>query len=296
MDGMRYSYAWQKAYEAVTALAGAGSLDERLRSAAWPISQFPADQVPAEVHTLALIARRAFTQYPGSHPHGAAAGLIPMLPDARKKELANKVVGLFEAVCRLAGAAEAGSPTPPPAENVTLRSDDKWEFLYWHTSTMSPRLEQDSYIRYAQHYLPHFPGEVLLEWLGRHGYDQMRRWAHLDLEALRFERVEWTSTQIAALKLMPGSEGYAKVGTASMGASALARNGDWLAQQVLATGTWPHPVVVFDNEKAGAGSEGRAPKGFVLVEGHRRVSLLLNTPSDKLVPTHAVWVGRLFAV
>lgn len=72
-----------------------------------------------------------------------------MLPEDRKKELANKVVNLFEAVCRLAGAAEAGAATPPSVQSFALRNDDKWEFLYWGTSPKSSAAEQQTYFRYA---------------------------------------------------------------------------------------------------------------------------------------------------
>lgn len=292
MSKDRFGYAWQKAYEALTSLTGTGSFDERLRAAAWGITQFPSKQVPLEAHRQALVARRAFTMYPGQHPQGAAAGLIPMLPDSRKSQLASKVVALFEEVARLNGAAEAGAPTPPAAKTVTLGGDDEWEFLYWGTSTMNPRDEQDAYVQYAQHYLPNFPREVLLEWIGRHGYEQMRRWKHVDLRSLRFEKVEWTAAEVARLKPMPHSEDYLQIGQNSMGACALSREGDWLAQQLLSDGTWPYPVVVIENDGTLSGPSGAVPVGKVLVEGHRRVSLLLNTPQDMLKGTHTVWLAR----
>lgn len=291
MSKDRYGYAWQKAYEALTSLTGAGGFDERLRAAAWGITQFPADQVPLEVHRQALIARRAFAMYPWQHPNGAAAGLIPMLPETRKEQLANKVVALFEEVARLNGAAEAGALTPPAAKTVTLGGDDEWEFLYWGTSTMSRREEQDAYVEYAQHYLPNFPSEVLLEWIGRHGYEQMRRWKHVDLKSLKFEKVEWTTAEVARLKPMPNSEDYFQRGDNSMGTAALARNGDWLAQQLLSYGTWPYPIVVMENDGTFSGPSGAVPVGNVLVEGHRRVSLLLNAPQDMLQDTHKVWLA-----
>lgn len=290
---MHYDYAWQKSFEAVTCLTGEGTLDARLGSAAQSLALLPTEVLPADTQAQALVAHRAFNHWPHPHPYGVAVGLLAVLPDVRKRELARKVVVLYDAVCRLAGAEEAGAPvSPPPATPVELRSDDLWEFLYWGTSTQSPAAEQAAYVEYAQHYLPNFPGEVLLEWLGRHGYDQMKRWAHLNLKKLEFERVEWTRDQVAALQAMPGSEGYMTVAKGSQGASALERQADWVGQQVATTGTWPHPIVVFESTAAHKGPQGAVPKGFILVEGHRRVAALLNAPEPRLKPNHVAWVAR----
>lgn len=290
---MHYDYAWQKAFEAINSVAGDGTLDARLRGAAHSLSMFPVEVLPADAQAQALVAQRAFNRWPHPHPYGAAAGLVTALPDARKRTLAAKVVALYETVCKLVGAEEAGAPiTPAPSDLVELRSDDLWEFLYWGTSTQSPPNERGAYIAYAQHYLPNFPAEVLLDWLGRHGYEQMRRWAHLDLTTLQFERVEWPRDQVAQLKAMPGSEGYLRVAKGSGGATSLERQGDWVGQQVAATGTWPHPIVVYECSAAHQGPQGTVPKGFVLIEGHRRVAALLNAQKKVLLATHPVWLAR----
>jgi hypothetical protein len=293
---MRFSYAWQKAREALTSLTADRPLDERLIAAGRALACFPVEGLPSEERRLASIADQAFTAFPDtwtfSGDEGVIDALIRMLPDERKQDLIGKVVELFDAICTLQGREAVAPASIQASAEVDLDSPDKWEFLFWRVPSSASQEERQHYVRYAQHWLPHFPGDVLLEWFGRHGYDSLRGWAHLPLERLRFEDVSWTLDQLVRIQSIDAA--FTAVGPETHGGYHLNRNGDWLGEYIRQNGTWPAPIIVIDHDSPAKVSGYEVPAGLVLVEGHKRLSRMLNVPVEmRAGREHRVMLGRL---
>lgn len=137
-----------------------------------------------------------------------------------------------------------------------------------------------------------FPGEVLLEWLGRHGYQSMRRWSHLDLERLVFQDVTWNYDQLTHIKAL--DSGFIEVGPESFGAYQLNRKGDWAREYIRAHGTWCSPIIVIDHPVTESIAGTDIPSGLVLIEGHSRLSRTLNyVHADKTAPLHRVMLASI---
>jgi hypothetical protein len=289
---MSVDYAWQKAYEALSPLVSDGDFGRRLKTAGWALSVFPHEAVPAEIQRHALIATKAFSSYPGTHPEGTISGLIDMLPDNRKAMLTEMVVSLFQAVCEFKGKVELDRTLDKRYERIALSSPDCWEFLFWNLSPTSSEPERQAYAQYARHWLPNLPDEVLFEWVGRHGYESLRTWGHLPLDRLVFEEIAWEDSQLKAIHSLNST--FTEIGPGSQGAYHLNRAGDWLGQAIRTKGTWPAPIVVFCNGGEQLNPGGTVfPEGFVLIEGHKRLCRLLNHPETQRQKYHRVWLGRL---
>ena len=173
-----------------------------------------------------------------------------------------------------------------------LSSPHKWEFLYWIVPSGADEASRRAYVRYAQHWLPNFPPEVLLEWIGRHGRDGMTCWSHLPLEQLRFEEVAWTYEDLAKIQAIDPH--WTEVGPDTGGHQNLHRPRDWPGQYILANGTWNAPIIVIDHPTAVKVGGSVVPAGLVLIEGHNRISRMLNVPSKfKDDRRHRVMLGRV---
>lgn len=288
---MSASYAWEKAYEALSPLVSSGSYESRLKAAGFALCQFPLDAVPPEVQRLALIACSAFTEYPECQPDGTISALIDVLPPNRKAELVEHVIRLFQCVCEFKGKADLDRRLDMGYSTIELGSPDCWEFLFWNIAASAPKEERDAYARYASHWLPNFPSEVLFEWIGRHGYQSLNTWGHLGLKELTFEEVAWGGAQLSSIQALHPD--FTEVGPNSQGEYHLNRKGDWLGQFIRENGTWPAPIIVLHNEIAHRGLAGDAiPAGYVLIEGHKRLCRLLNQPAHMRQSRHRVWVAK----
>lgn len=288
---MSASYAWEKAYQALSPLVSCGRYENRLKAAGFALCEFPLDAVPPEVQRLALIARSAFTAYPERHPDGTISALIDVLPLNRKAELVEQVIRLFQCVCEFKGKADLDRRLDTDYSTIELRSPDCWEFLFWNIAASAPEEEREAYAQYASHWLPNFPSEALFEWIGRHGYQSLNTWGHLPLKELNFEEVAWGGTQLSAIQTLHPE--FSEVGPSSQGAYHLHRKGDWLGQFIREKGTWPAPIIVLHNEIAHRGLMGDTiPTGYVLIEGHKRLCRLLNQPEHMRQRSHRCWVAK----
>lgn len=284
-------YTRQKAREALDCLTSDGSLDERLVNAGMALGLVPTMGLPMPVKRELLIAKRAFTMYPRawqSQPgwDGDIDALIRLLPYMRKRQLVGMVGDLFETICTLKTSAK---PEKSKGSDHELPSPDKWEFLFWNLCHTDSASIKDSYVRYAQTWLPNLPPDVLLEWPGRHGYHGFRDWSHLDLERLSFQDAEISFDELAKIQTVDAS--FSAVGPESQGHFHLHREGDWIGEHIREHGTWSPPIIVLE-QSAPATISGRAVEpGFVLIEGHQRLSRLLNWPDAKS-RRHRVMLGR----
>ncbi len=293
---MAYSYAWQKAHSALSCLTSKATADSRLIAAGSALCGFPFEHLPLDAAIIALETMHAFSKWPSTDdfpaPEGTCAALIELLPDCRKDRLSEKVVSLFQKVCEAVGAYDAGLREPGVGKEFQLASPEKWEFLYWNLGHSATLQERATYVRYAQHWLPNIPGEVLLEWLGRHGYESMHSWPHLDLEALNFEEVSWNHEQL--LKVQALDSGYLEVGPDSIGAHHLDRKGDWIGEYIKEHGTWSAPIIVIESPAEVPRGTRSVPAGLVLIEGHCRLSRLLNLPAaSRKTAKHRVMLARV---
>lgn len=289
---MDLAYIRQKAREALDCLTSDGSLDDRLVSSGMALTRVPEQGLPADVWRQLLITKRAFTLYPDAWRalpgwDGNIGALIGILPYMRKRRLAEMVGDLFEAICTLKPAPEDQTAEKSGDE---LQSPDKWEFLFWGLShTDSPEI-QDVYVRYAQNWLPNLPPAALLEWLGRHGYHGFHDWSHLDLERLSFRNLEMSFDELTQIQTVEPS--FSDVGPKSYGYFHLHRDGDWIGQHIRQNDTWSVPIVVLRQPAATLISTRQIEAGLVLIEGHQRLSRLLNWPRAKS-RTHQVMLGQV---
>jgi hypothetical protein len=139
--------------------------------------------------------------------------------------------------------------------------------------------------------LPHFPEELLVEWLYRH-HNCLYNYAFL-FESLRFERQSWKLEEI------PGCEAFSDqkfCETFSRSFDVRARDPfDWLARYMNQKGTWNTPVVLLENVQgdivAPAWVTLRRP--YHLMEGHRRLSFLIALRNQgRALDEHTVWLAR----
>lgn len=140
-------------------------------------------------------------------------------------------------------------------------------------------------------HLPHFPEELLVEWLYRH-HNSLYTYAFL-FESLRFERQTWK------LKDIPGCEAFNDqrfCATFSRTFDYRVRDRfDWLARYMNQKGTWNTPVVLLENSRgditAPAWVAIRQP--YHLMEGHRWLSFLVALRNQgRALDEHAVWLAR----
>lgn len=142
--------------------------------------------------------------------------------------------------------------------------------------------------------LPHWPTELLIEWLHRHN-SSADRYTFLSFEAMHFSRETWPLERIPNRGVFYDPtfcDNFTDVERRSRTPS------DWLAQYMLEHGTWNTPIVLLDNQA------GRIefPNGvllktpFHLLEGHRRLSFLNGLRMiGKATATHDIWVAQLRA-
>jgi len=187
---------------------------------------------------------------------------------------------LHETLCRLEGKFGRGARGPSTLTgDVALNGADHWEFLYWNLTHSDSAEVRATYVRYAQAFLPNFPAEALLEWPGRHGYNSMNTWGFLPLERLRFSDEQWSMTQLKRTRAR--DDGFTGIGPDSHGAGHVIRVGDWAAEDIRRNGTWSAPIVVLRHLDAIKIEGHELAPGFSLIEGHNRISRMLNMPEGE---------------
>lgn len=139
--------------------------------------------------------------------------------------------------------------------------------------------------------LPHFPEELLVEWLYRH-HNSLHTYAFL-FESLRFKHQTWR------LEDIPGCEAFEDrkfCVNFSRSFNARARDPlDWLAQYMNRHGTWNTPVVLLENLRGEIESTPRVTirQPYHLLEGHRRLSFLVALRNQgRALNEHTIWLAR----
>jgi hypothetical protein len=139
--------------------------------------------------------------------------------------------------------------------------------------------------------LPHWPTEVLIEWLHRHA-GHIRDHAFLRFETFKFEKETWP------IEMVPGRESFADPTFFDNFENVEERakySNDWLASFMLQNGTWNTPVVFLRTSSEDLIADRGWPLRFPyhLLEGHRRSSFLGGLKRlGKAIDTHDVWIVR----
>lgn len=270
--------------EALDSLTSPASFQQRLTYAGLALVGLRVDGLPPELAVRAKVLERAFCSWPDGLPvgdEGTVEQLVQMLPVQRQRELVSMVTSVHDALCELAGAMPRFAQVPDAVgANFVLPEADRWEFLYWQLSHHDSAEQRAQYVRYAQGFLPNFPADALFEWPGRHGYLSMRRWAFLGLEDLRFELQRWSIQDLKRIRAY--DDGFTEVGPDSHGAYHVGRQGDWVAEQIRQQGTWGSPILVLSHsEDLELEHRVKLTTGFTLIEGHTRLSRMLNMPTNE---------------
>lgn len=270
--------------EALEALTSPSSFQERLTYAGLALVGMRVDGFPPELAVQTKVLERAFCNWPDTLPvgdNGTVSQLVRMLPEQRQRELVSMVTSLHDSLCQLTGATPSFGKVPDAVgADFILPEADRWEFLYWQLSHRDTSEQRAQYVRYAQGFLPNFPADALLEWPGRHGYHSMRRWAFLGLENLRFEQQSWSVEELARIRAY--DDGFTEVGPGSHGAHHVGRKGDWAAGQIRQQGTWGAPILVLSHgDDLELEHRVKLSPGFTLIEGHTRLSRMLNMPANE---------------
>lgn len=138
--------------------------------------------------------------------------------------------------------------------------------------------------------LPHWPAELLIEWLHRHNTDA-DRYVSLGFENLRFHLETWE------VEKLPGREAFFDPTFFDNFTDVERRSQnpqDWLARYMMQNGTWPTPIVMLQNSAApiSLACGERLKRPYHLLEGHRRMSFLGGLrDAGKAKRSHSVWIA-----
>lgn len=285
------SYAVEKLGLVVSSLVA--STDKRRTLVDMRLSLMALDDVPlpdscveSVVTALQAVGLR-HRAYPV--PIGMPIG-VEQLPDSRLSQVAQCMASAFGDVSEAFGAERAGKVSLPaqPARYAWLR----YRHLAWEGHENSA-----DYLSFLKQAFPAYPDEVLQQWFARHGNSGMvLHAAYLDLERLRFELEEWPAERLPGLGCADPS--WKAVGHDTHGGSWLrgvAEKGEknWLASTMSEAGTWPTPPIVFADGGLLAGAPNAVGGQGYLLEGHRRLSFLMNLADlGRASSKHSVWVAR----
>ena len=140
--------------------------------------------------------------------------------------------------------------------------------------------------------LPHFPEEVLKDWLFLHGKHALFVDGTLDLFSLAFRKERWPTSRIIH------DVGSWRESTVNAWRCAIVesfhREGP-LGSFMIEHGTWPVPPLVFDNDSGLKTNSGSEMFRYHLIDGHHRIGYLhglASSDSDCLKTDHDLWLAR----
>ena len=177
---------------------------------------------------------------------------------------------------------------PHPPDDYLKQFDpmrDNTDQIYENADSYAARMQAGP--------LPHWPKELLVEWLYRHERYPFR-YAFLGFENLSFRSEVWPLASIPGREAFFHPGGFCKFN----GVMEYAKQGNWIAKYMLEHGTWNTPVVLLENSDASIQFpsiqflNGSMKSPFHLLEGHRRLSFL-NGLRDigKAGREHIVWIA-----
>lgn len=286
-------YAWQKVSEAAICLVAARSLSNALVGAAHALIGFPVEDVPDEIKGQYLSLMTAFTCVRSTDGEGAIAASLRVMPPSRQARLAELVLKLYGSVSKWCGVQESsGLDLTNSGKKFVLNDSEKYAFLDWDEFQAEREGAVDLYYELVEAHLPNFPREVIRHWLLRHSPQVRREWAHLSWPKWKFEKVQWSFEQLT--KIQARDPGWTEVGPNSQGGSHVnSKNENWLASYMKESLTWPVAPIVLEHSGLSDASSQPLPAPLVLVEGHRRLSYLLNLGEGARKRKHDVWLVHI---
>lgn len=151
----------------------------------------------------------------------------------------------------------------------------------------------EQWLTRAQSHLPHFPEEVLRQWIYRHWKGVLCHWGWLDFRAMSFSQQYWTTERILSQVHSPYQDVVEKL--ARRMSNPLFQQ-SWLVQRMQSDGTWPVAPMILHCERSLTMADGRpltAP--YNLLEGHHRLGYLsaMVEQGVEVQRGHPVWVVSL---
>ncbi|UTV26844.1 hypothetical protein [Photobacterium atrarenae] len=151
----------------------------------------------------------------------------------------------------------------------------------------------EQWLTRAQPYLPHFPEEVLEQWIYRHWKGVLCHWGWLDFRAMSFSKQYWSTERILSQVSSPYQDVVEKL--ARRMSNPLFQQ-SWLVQRMQSDGTWPVAPIILHCDGRFMTAEGRelnAP--YHLLEGHHRLGYLTAMAAQEInvLREHALWVVKI---
>ncbi|ELR65037.1 hypothetical protein C942_02131 [Photobacterium marinum] len=145
----------------------------------------------------------------------------------------------------------------------------------------------------AQEMLPHFPEEVLKEWVYRHWKGVLSNWGWLDFQAMTFTKQSWGTEDIIS-KIKTPHDDVVNLFARRMNNTIFQRS--WLVQNMQTNGTWPVAPIVLHYERDLHATNGRVLQApFNLLEGHHRLGYFKNLAEQGgyLKEQHDIWLVKI---
>jgi len=145
----------------------------------------------------------------------------------------------------------------------------------------------------AQRMLPHFPDEVLEQWVYRHWKGVLCNWGWLDFQRMSFTRESWNTEDIVSKIKTPHDDVVSKFAQ-RMNNPIFQRS--WLVQNMQENGSWPIAPIVLHYERDLYATNGRVLKApYNLLEGHHRLGYLkcLAEQGSYVQEKHDIWLVNI---
>ncbi|HVR95447.1 MAG TPA: hypothetical protein VMW27_02460 [Thermoanaerobaculia bacterium] len=155
----------------------------------------------------------------------------------------------------------------------------------------SSRESDEEYLVRLRSSLPHFPNEVLKDWLVRHGDFAFVYYGWLDYRQFRFSREEWPTGKLLDL-VTSGNERDVDYWTQELRKFPEVQQ-EGLGAFMISKGTWPSPPLILDNAHGLQRPSGQPLSRYHLLEGHHRLAFLrgiATNPRWQVAPSHELWL------
>jgi len=149
------------------------------------------------------------------------------------------------------------------------------------------RFTIEEFIKKARPFLPHFPDDVLEQWV----YENFPIFSEdiweIDYDRLRFSKVMINSENVWKIH---DEANYYDGGIGEDVITKKTRSTE-LSDYMLANGTWPRPIIVLDTENSNTDGEYEYLRPYHLLEGHRRLVYLKRMLDSGLAVQehHTIW-------
>ncbi|WP_413111274.1 hypothetical protein [Thaumasiovibrio sp. DFM-14] len=160
----------------------------------------------------------------------------------------------------------------------------------WGTTQIEPL---DTWMVRCRYVLPHFPDDVLEQWLYQHWAAVFARWGGLAWTQLRFVKVSWSFEQIESLIQIPYHETLTRLSRRMQRISYQDDSLNCYFRELL---TWPRPPIIYWHQHGFYLDDGHyIHPGYNLIEGYHRFAALyamLAASAISAKQQHVLWLCR----